>query len=156
VIPRRALRDDVLGCYALFGEDGRRVDTTYYNASPVVALDSMPWRMSDSVRMDDSLRGMWRRLFAFDTLGDVSRTTRGMNPPDWSADSLSDTIRVSFVNGFSGAVFVLAAPPGHVDTLRGRALEFWDYGPSETRRGSAYAIRVRCPSTPPPPDDRVR
>ena len=106
--------------------------------------------------MAESLRGMWRSLVPLDTLGAPSRTTRGLMAPNWSADSLSDTIRVSFVNGFSGAVFVLAAPPGHVDTLRGRALEFWDYGPSETRRGGAHAIRMQCPTLPPPPDDRSR
>ena len=72
---RRTLRHDVLGCYALFGNEGRRVDTTYYNASPVVELDS-----ASIGRMDDSLRGMWRRVLAFDTLGALSRTTRGRRP----------------------------------------------------------------------------
>lgn len=39
--PRRhALREDVVGCYALFGSHGRRVDTTYYNAWPQVRLAS--------------------------------------------------------------------------------------------------------------------
>jgi len=136
---RRALRGDLLGCYALFGADGRRIDTTYYNASPIVRLDSAA--LAGTI---DSLAGMWRQLAALDTLGMARRTTRGMWAPSWSADSLSDTIRVSFVNGFSGAEFVLAAPPG-VDTLRGRAAEHWDFGPGTKRRGAAHAIRVPCP-----------
>ena len=137
-LQRHALRRDVLGCYALFGADGQRVDTTYYNASPIVRLDSISVRGSgDSV--------MWGNVEALDTLGRPSRTTRGMSGPSWSADSLSDTIRVSFVNGFSGAEFVLNAPVGGGNTLRGRAAEHWDFGPRTTRRGAAHAQRIDCP-----------
>jgi hypothetical protein len=139
-LPRRTLRLEVLGCYALFGADGRRVDTTYYNASPLVRLDS--GSASGTV---DSVAGMLRDLVALDTLGRPSRTTRGLLGPTWTADSLSDTIRVSFVNGFSGAEFVLAAPPRGGDTLRGRAVEHWDFGPATTRRGAAHAVRIACP-----------
>lgn len=134
---RRALRAEVLGCYALFGENGR-IDTTYYNASPLVRLDSGAPRQAN-----DSSPWHPRSLTALDSLGAPSRTTRGMWAPDWSADSLTDTVRISFSNGFSGAVFVLSAPPGS-DTLRGRAYESWDVGPSITRRGAAHAVRVRC------------
>jgi hypothetical protein len=61
------------------------------------------------------------------------------------ADSLTDTVRLSFVDGFSGAVFVLAAPKSRPDTLIGRLYESWDFGPPfETTHGPARAIREAC------------
>jgi hypothetical protein len=117
------------------------VDTTYYNASPIVRLDS-----TELEGVVDRLKGIWRTVVPLDTLGQPSRTTRGMFPPTWSADSLTDTVRISFVNGFSGAEFVLSIPLGVRDTLRGRALEHWDVGPPHlSSRGVAHAIRVACP-----------
>jgi hypothetical protein len=140
VLARRALRSEIVGCYALYGNKGQRVDTTYQHASPLVRLDST---LPSGVVA--TFAGMFRVLIAFDSLGRPRGTTSEMFPPTWSADSLSDTIRVSFGDGFSGAEFSLAAPPRALDTLWGRAAEHWDSPPSTTRRGSAYALRVPCP-----------
>jgi hypothetical protein len=62
---------------------------------------------------------------------------------NWSADSLTDSVRLSFSDGFSGAHVILAAPPGHLDTLRGRVEERWDFRPTN-QRGAVYALPVRC------------
>ena len=141
-VPRKKLRTDVLGCYALYGERGERVDTTYYNASPVVRLDS-----ADPEGIVASSKGFWRSVVALDTLGRPSGTTRAMLPPTWRADSLTDTVRISFVDGFSGAEFVFSVPLGARDTLRGRALHHTDVGPPHTYSlGVAHAIRISCPS----------
>jgi hypothetical protein len=135
---RRALRIDALGCYGLLTSHGGSVDTTYYNASPVVRLDGVA-----SAKTLATDPGTWQ-VIPFDTRGRPSRTTRGMLPPSWTADSLSDTVRISFVNGFSGAEFAFALPRSGRDTLHGRATEFWDFAPS-TDRGRAHAVRVPCP-----------
>ena len=139
ILARRALRSEVLGCYALYGDNGRRVDTTYYNASPVVRLDS-----TVSPHVADRFAGMLRVLVSLDTLGQPDEPTSGVLPPTWRSDSLTDTIRLSFVNGFSGAEFSFAAPRGSLDTLRGRAAEHRDFGPSTTNRGAARALRIPC------------
>ena len=138
-LTRHALRADAVGCYALLTDRWRRVDTTYYNASPVVRLDS--GRAGPALANN---QGIWP-VVALDTLGRPSRTTRGRLSPSWSADSLSDSVRISFVNGFSGAEFVFALPQRGGDTLHGRAEESWDFRPSATDRGSAHAVRVVCP-----------
>ena len=137
---RHSLRADAIGCYSLFRADGRRIDTTYYNASPNVRLDSAV------VASFDSLPGAYREMLAFDELWQPSRSTRGIQNATWSTDSLSDSLRLSFVNGFSGAqfVFLLAA---RSDTVHGRASESWDIGPSVTDRGQAFAVRIACPTS---------
>jgi hypothetical protein len=133
---RRSLRADVVGCYSLFTARGRRIDTTFYNASPRVRLDT--------ARRDPRFRDSTHRVMhALDTLGNPSRTTRG-SWPAWSADSLSDTVYLSFSTGFSGASFAFAIPGGSRDTFHGRAVEYWDFT-RPTNRGRAYAVRTACP-----------
>jgi hypothetical protein len=53
-------------------------------------------------------------------------------------------VRLSFGNGFSGAVFVFAASAAHLETLVGRAYNQWDVGALETDERPARAIRRRC------------
>ena len=143
---RQALRADVLGCYALFEESGRRIDSSYYNAAPSVLLDSTPLSA-----ISDTFYGVGRTLIRLDTLGrfrdDVG--SPGGQLWSWSADSLSDSIHLSFIDGFSGAYLILNASPGHLDTLPGRIGIVWDLGPSVTKEGKVRAIRVPCRSNAP-------
>ncbi len=142
---RDELRVEVLGCYALYDDRGQRVDSSFYNASPLVRLDSAVV----GITARDTFPGVVRVLVRLDTAGRRvdridSRTQFG---PTWSADSLSDSLRLSFVDGFSGAVLTLATPRDHPDTLRGHAEEHWDAGPKVTARGRVYAVRLACPDT---------
>ena len=143
-IPRDGLRRELVGCYALFGDDERPVDSSgYYNASPRVRLDSLP--VSATVR--DNRPGIVRVLHRLNAGGrrQAASSPIEFRSPAWSADSLTDSIRLSFSNGLSGASFILAAPSTAADTLEGRAEEHWDFGPPfETPRGRARAVRVRC------------
>jgi hypothetical protein len=63
----------------------------------------------------------------------------------WSADSLTDSVRLSFSDGFSGAVVTVAASTQRTDTLRGRIAQHWDSGPPFTtdERG-AILVRFAC------------
>ena len=138
---RNGLRSDVVGCYALYA-GRRRVDTSLYNASPSVQLDStLLERMSN-----DTIPGVFRSMTPLrEPRTPASSARQGRVAPRWAADSLTDTIRLSFVNGFSGAVLVLSAPRGRTDTLVGRLYESWDFGPPfETTHGPARAIRQSC------------
>lgn len=134
---RNEPRLDVVGCYALYSDSGR-LDGSFYNSSPAVRLDSAEFH---SLRQ--TIPG-WRAMAALTTtLGPAK--TNAAHPPSWSADSLTDSLRLSFVNGFSGAVLVLNAPRGRTDTLVGRVFESWDYQPP-TSRGGARAVRIPCAS----------
>jgi hypothetical protein len=61
----------------------------------------------------------------------------------WTVDPPGDSLRVLFHSGFSGTEFVLALA-GVGDTLRGQAVEHWDFKP-DTHAGSATAVRIECP-----------
>jgi hypothetical protein len=140
-IIRNGLRADLLGCYALYS-DPPRVGRSLYNASPFVRLDSSRVGTFGS----DTIPGVIRALVrVYATEEQVTPARRSSRDPTWMADSLTDTVRLSFVNGFSGAVFVLAAPGNRPDTLTGRRFERWDFGPPfETTHGPARAIRRPC------------
>ena len=133
---RRAVRPDVVGCYALFTARDARIDGTFYNASPRVRLDTVEHYLPAG-------NPTRRLMHALDTLGNPSHTTHGMRP-SWSADSLTDTVHLSFSTGFSGAYFAFAMPRGFRDTIHGRAVEYWDFK-KPTDRGAVYAVRTACP-----------
>jgi hypothetical protein len=135
---RNALRGDLVGCYALFAEGGKRVDSSFYNASPLVHLDSAVHPVFATHRET----GARRLLMRLDRNGH-RLTVTGPRLALWWADSLSDSIRVSFSDGFSGAFLTLAAPSRRSDTLQGRIEEEWDFD-TPTRQGPAYAVRVPC------------
>jgi hypothetical protein len=140
---RNALRVDLLGCYVLFDGRGHLLDSSYYNAFSLVLLDSTPTWGTDQ----DSQPGIVRVMSRVDSSG--RRITPGKSGfdrgPSWWVDSLTDTLRMSFSNGFSGAVLKLAAIPGSRDTLRGRIEEHWDVGPPfVTNRGKARVVRIPC------------
>ena len=123
----------LVGCYELRGAKGDRVDSGYYGASPRVQL------LSDSVFI-------WRVAARLDKTGRRIDPINSRSPfgPHWMVDSLSDSIWISFHNGFSGAAFILAPLHGSVHKLVGRAQESWDFTPTITPRGTASAVRVRC------------
>ena len=141
---RTGLRTEVLGCYALYSGLKRVGVAQLYNASPSVRLDSL----RASRQAGDTVPAV-RAMVPLNASGEPVAPARPRPySPSWTADSLSDTVRLSFVDGFSGAVFVLDAPRGRPDTLRGRLYELWDVGPSETTHGPARAVRQPCVRRP--------
>jgi hypothetical protein len=136
---RQTLRTEVIGCYALYFERGR-VDGSLSHATPSVRLDSALWRRWEG----DSAHGGRRLLTALSANGRPNLRLPPLVRPQWIADSLTDSVRFSFNDGFSGAEFVLNAAPGQMDTLRGRVFEHWNTGPFQTSRGPAYALRQPC------------
>lgn len=137
---QNGLRTDVLGCYALYA-GSTRVGTSLYNASPSVRLDSAIVGNFGSAAVPLLVRAMQPLSVANEPVP----PKRLLFDPSWMADSLTDTLRLSFIDGFSGTVFVLAAPRGHADTLTGRLYESWDVGPSTSNHGPARAVRQACP-----------
>src|SRR5262245_22616954 len=140
-LPRHGLRADLLGCYALYKPDGTLLDSTYYNSSPLVRLDS-----TLSGIPSDTGRTAFRDLIRLDSAG-YPLDTGGPHSffgRTWLADSLSDSITLAFSDGFSGAYAILAAPPDKTDTLSGRIEEHWDMGPSVNQRGPVRALRIQC------------
>jgi len=135
------LRRDLVGCYALFLPGGKRVDSTFYNASPLVHLDSL----SIPAHAEFSPPTGFRQAARLDTNGRPQRPTAHNHGfgPQWWADSLSDSLRLSFSNGFSGAFLTLVRSRPGSDTLHGWIEEHWDFGPPTTH-GPAYAVRVAC------------
>jgi hypothetical protein len=116
---RVGVRADVIGCYAL----RRSRDSTSLLRAAAFRLDSIPvvppyrklhpaWSLRDSVRE--------RMTF-------------------WSADSLTDTIRVSVGDGFTGVVISGVRTDSG---LQGRATGFSDRGPTEYDLGPVeYSTR---------------
>ena len=68
----------------------------------------------------------------------------------WESTPDGDSIRVTFSRGFANSVYVLGwrrrDERERVDTLQGRAVEWFDYGPLLVPRGTARAIRSPCPA----------
>lgn len=138
---RAALRAEVVGCWALFDRQGRPAEGHIDWAPAFVALEAM-----DTA----SVRSPRRPAVRFDTTWsplplELEPGIRGW--VKWQADSLTDSIRISFSNGFSGSSFVFAmvqhAP--FPDTIHGYAREFYDYGPPWSKAmGSTTAVRVPC------------
>jgi len=134
---RRALRPDLVGCYALSAGQHPLSQSEYYRASGLVRLDTTvapKWAPPEAFRM----------LVPLDSSpADLSLRHLG---PSWWADSLTDSVRLSFSDGFSGAFLVFLAPPGvRVDTLHGRIANAWDDGAVVTDGAPARAVRVPCP-----------
>ena len=138
---RNGLRAELVGCYALFTAPAGDAQRSLYNASASVRLDSQAVDPRGSRSSSTALR-LLTPLTAPNApmVASPRQFTR-----TWTADSLTDTVRLSFVDGFSGAVFVFAAPRTNPDTLFGRRSEHWDFGPPfETTHGLARAIRQPC------------
>jgi hypothetical protein len=138
---RAALRPEALGCWALYDGDGHAAEGKIDWAPTYVALlredaTSPVTGRRRAVRYDAS----WTPLPLGRERGIPGATT-------WSADSLSDTIRIGFNSALGGSVFVLgmADAAQTATTLYGRAFEFSDAGPPwSTPRGTVNATRVPC------------
>ena len=133
---RFGLRPEVLGCYALYDSSGARLGSAYYNSAPLVRLDSTAVRLNKKEGPHPI-----RYFVRLDTLGRVMKG--GGEARFWWADSLTDSIRLSFVAPMSGAFAVLLASVG-ADTLRGHIENHWDVGSSTTDAAPLHAIRVPC------------
>ena len=139
--PAQLSWQDLLGCWALYDSAGRRAEASLYWAPPVVQLDSsLPedprYRTRQGERQAHKLDSLHRRI----------ETSRRFGGSVWWTDSLVDTVQMVFSNGFSGTRLKLGVPESRraLDTLHGRAIEFWDEGPTMTLAGSASAVRVSC------------
>jgi hypothetical protein len=150
VLRRNGLVSSVLGCWALYDSAGAPAAKNLYWAASLARLDrdtlEGPYSgIPGAARVAVKLESTGQPFFA-------SNVDRRHQTISWTADSLADTIRVMFSSGFSGTSFVFGIPKGDVrtDTLRGRAIEFFDVGPSESDAGRAHAIRVECAKPPPP------
>lgn len=129
------------GCYALHTGNGQGV-SEFYNASPGVRLHAT---RLDGDSAADGRRRMVRLNAAGWRMDESSRAS--IRLPYWSYDPATDSLRLSFRNGFSGATLSLYAPPGPRDTLRGSIQENWDFGEPHTDHTTAYAVRIPCPIT---------
>ena len=146
------VRLDLLGCYSLRDKRGHPLDSTFYNSTDLVRLDTLPAPATPDESKTRTTgdhpapgyRGQGYGLMV--PLGDRARQIRSGTDGtfSWRLDSVTDTLELSFIDGFSGAKLRLDATPPLGDTLRGRIAEHWDLGPSENDRGAASAIRVRC------------
>jgi hypothetical protein len=136
------LRSDLLGCYELYDRTASLLDSSYYNASARVRLDST------QVISPYNPEGAYRRMLAVPApSGDGASSMPRGDWLRWWSDAGTDSVRLSFSTGFSGAALVLSAPSGAGDTLKGRIVEQWDFGPPfTTSRGAGYAVRVPCES----------
>ena len=141
--PRDALRSDLLGCYRLYNSSGNPLHPdSLPHVVAFIRLDSMSLGVSGR----DSVPGVFRLMVRLD------RHARAIDPddlpryhmPSWWADSLSDSIRLSFSDGFTGTTVVLMAPTPPQDTLWGRVEMWGDVGPTTIDRGGAHGVRVRC------------
>lgn len=147
-LTRHALPVGVVGCWGLFDSNGERAEGSLYWSPSFAKLDSSP----NTVAANPG-PGTLRRVHRLDSLRrplDPDSVRPWRPAPDefnyWSADSLAERLRIRFSAGLSGTRFVFALPPpGSIsDTLRGRAVEHWDFPPYRTARGRAYAVRVAC------------
>lgn len=144
ILARNALRAEALGWYELLDSAGQNASKSMQGVPAIIRLDSIV----------DLTRGMASGITSLRTLGPAGGKPAYRDPvsremhPRWSADSLTDTVRLVFTNGFSGAVFALNLPVNsHSDTLKGGAETFTDVGPSfDSPRSTAWAIRRDCPT----------
>jgi hypothetical protein len=138
-IPRNALRTEALGCYELLDSAGRNASLSMEGVAPLIRLDSAldPMQPNSATRRLDT--------FGFGVPSRFDPVYRDLHPR-WTADSLSDTLRLTFTNGFVGAVFSVNLPANmRPDTLSGRAWSFQDIVGADRNRGPAWAIRRPCP-----------
>jgi hypothetical protein len=93
---RDALRPDLLGCYAVYSAQGKLLDATYSHASPRMRLDSSVL----GVTQHDNRPGVVRLMLRLDKEGrPIDRSTPDQWPRMWWADSLTDSVRISFTDG---------------------------------------------------------
>jgi hypothetical protein len=133
---------DLVGCYALFDRRGRPASDSLYFAPSHVRLDSAAL---PSVEREDLTGDRWARTKLDASLQPV-HGERDRRPPSlyWTAEPNPERVRMMFHTGFSGTELIFDAPRTR-DTLRGRALQHWDFGPPfTTKAGRVTAVRVPC------------
>lgn len=139
--PRRAIRHEASGCWTLHDKGG----TSPGVPQPfVVQLDT-------SAKRGQSDAGH-REIRRLDVSGrPMSVDVDGMKPLDgWTADSMSDSIRLNFNNGLYGSHWVLEVPASaqRIDTLRGFRRQFGDVSPGPDYPNDAViATRASCVDT---------
>lgn len=140
--PRNSLRAELVGCYAFsLRETPLRNYAQYVNASWLVRLDSTPLS-------GFSISGRVPRVL---TRLDASPSSHDDSPfgPSWWADSLSDTLRISFSDGLTGAGLVFVVPRSMpVDSFTGFIKNYWDSGPP-WGTDSAFVLATRKPCRAP-------
>lgn len=144
VLSRNSLRPEALGCLELLDSAGRSALDRITGAPQLARLDSTP----DPYRGTDPTSTSQRRLEVIVGAQPRQDPVSIAFRPRWSADSLSDSVRLSFSNGFSGSVFILSVPKRpRSDTLSGRAYTHIDAGPPfESAVGAVRAVRSACPA----------
>lgn len=139
------LPGDLAGCYALFDRRGRPASDSLYFAPSHVRLDST------AVPTDREWDGP-RPLWTLAKLDANLRPLRDQRPTAalyWTADSISGNVRMNFHTGFSGSELIFSSRRAG-DTLRGHAMQHWDFGPPFTTKGGPVtAVRVPCPDSVP-------
>jgi hypothetical protein len=143
VLTRNALRADALGCFVLLDSRRQSVAGLLRRAPARVRLDSARDRPST---FPNATTTLWRIEYRDSTNRVVGVTPATGLASSWSADSLTDSIRIRFSDGFTGSGFVFALPSAtRSDALFGRAYTFVDAGPPyRTDRGPAFAVRYSC------------
>ena len=127
----------ILGCYALFEPDGRRVTASGdVDVVPVVQLDTQ--------RHGKSATSSLYRVIERDSIGrQLSRHDRSELPPTWLISPQTDSLHVMFFNDYAAAGFAFAVPQPMRDTLFGRTRGFSGHtDPSDGR--AVLAVRVPC------------
>jgi hypothetical protein len=126
------LARDAPRCYAI------RASASLYYAPPRIRLETTP--VADIVR--HMARDSAWELTRLDAQGGAIVEERRQPILYWAA-APPDSIRIIISTGFSGSELIVGAAGG-ADTLRGRAVEFWDVGPSENNAGPVTLAGVPC------------
>ncbi|HUQ18664.1 MAG TPA: hypothetical protein VM099_03535 [Gemmatimonadaceae bacterium] len=143
IMARNALRAEALGCYELLDSAGQNASKSMEGVPAIIRVDSMVDLTRDMPAGMTSLRTLGAATVGTPVYRDP--ISRDMHPR-WSADSLTDSVRLVFTNGFTGALFALNLPVNNRgDTLKGRAKTFVDVAPLEGPEGNAWAVRRHCP-----------
>jgi len=142
-LAQHALRSEVLGCWTLFDARGAQAKQTMGGWAPLqMELLSQP----DASRWSQDFP-VARALVVHDS-APPSRDPRPLalrtRYSQWTADSLSDTVRTRYGNGLTGVWFAFAVPALPRDTLFGWAQLLYDDRP-RVQPVPARAIRSRCP-----------
>lgn len=117
---------------------GKPAWSALYQASPAVRLDTTLTAVLYPGRCE-----VTRSLTRLNAEGGALPDDRRSSFLAWSIDPASDSVKVDFSTGYSGALLILshARLP---DTLSGRAEEHWDTGPSVNQAGLVLLVRMPC------------
>lgn len=128
------------GCWALYDGAGRPASDSLYFAAARVRLQTT---RTSGRRVSSAAEPRWK-IVRLDANGaDVART----HDPSGELENWwyggDGRIHVQFSSGFSGTEFILPSVRG--DTLHGRAVEHWDFGPPfSTNGGKVTVVRIAC------------